>query len=294
MILHGYVNYTGTALNYSGAPDYDLLRSIENGASLYYIIGYRNTDVLKDDEDFNKYYSVSYDNWFDDIVKKYTTLNAALADLQDFKIVDHTVILGERIIDEKEREANLQALMDEFADALMQKLVYETDKKVAESNPVDGVSVDIEKLVELACVKFGYAADGSDVPSEYATMFTKFEAQLVKVVQQFATDYKYEYVEDTNNLPAGVVTYVHVEDLLINGQTYESEYKYVTTSEALDEDYVHTDYTVANDLIVMVTYEHQDGRRTSFILNYNLYSVEVTLGGVVYSIPKYGFVKINH
>jgi hypothetical protein len=87
---------------------------------------------------------------------------------------------------------------------------------------------------------------------------------------------------------------VHIEDLLINGQTYESEYKYVTTSEALDEDYVHTDYTVANDLIVMVTYEHQDGRRTSFILNYNLYSVEVTLDGVVYSIPKYGFVKINH
>ena len=295
MILHGYVNYTGTALNYSGAPDYDLLRSIENGASLYYIIGYRNTDVLKDDEDFNKYYSVSYDNWFDDIVKKYTTLNSVLADLQDYKIVDHKVIIGERVIDENEKVANLQALMDEFADALKQKLIYETDKQAAAGTPVDGVSADVAKLVDLAYVKFGYEADGSDVPAEYAEMFTKFEEQLTKVVEQFAKDYKYEYVADKNNLPAGVVTYVHVEDLLIFGETYESKYQYVTTSEALDEDYVYTDYTVDNDLIVLVTYEHEDGRRTSFILNYNLYSVEVTIDGVVYSsIPKYGFVEINH
>ena len=42
-------------------------------------------------------------------------------------------------------------------------------------------------------------------------------------------------------------------------------------------DYDYTDYTVDNDLIVMVTYAHEDGRTRSFILNYNIYDVEVRL-----------------
>ena len=45
----------------------------------------------------------------------------------------------------------------------------------------------------------------------------------------------------------------------------------------------------------MVTYEHDDGRKTSFILNYNLYSVTVTLSETEsYTIGKYGFVRIDH
>ena len=116
MILHGYVNYSGSALNYSGSPDYDLLRSIENGASLYYILGYRNTELMKDDEELNRYYSVSYENWFDDIVEKYAILNDAIGDLQDYHIVDHRVLVGERVIEDGERIANLNALKAEFVD----------------------------------------------------------------------------------------------------------------------------------------------------------------------------------
>ena len=77
----------------------------------------------------------------------------------------------------------------------------------------------------------------------------------------------------------------------VDSISYESKYQYVTDSTARDDNYDHTDYTVDNDLIVMVTY--QKGEETvSFILNYNIYSVEVTLEGrepIV--VEKYGFYK---
>ena len=291
MILHGYVNYSGSALNYSGAPDYDLLRSIENGASLYYIIGYRNTDVLKDDEDFNKYYSVSYDNWFDDIVTKYTKINAQIGNLQDYKITFHQVLIGERVIDSKEKISNLQALMDEFAAQLEEELLRATDNKVAELNGSKniGVAIDVDALMACAYEQFGYEADGSDVPAEYAEAFDAFKTQLSDVLAKFATDYRYQLVADTANVASGIVLVV------VDTLSYDSQYNYVTHSTAYDNDYVKTDYTVDNDLIVMVTYEHDDGRKTSFILNYNLYSVTVTLSETEsYTIGKYGFVRIDH
>ena len=291
MILHGYVNYSGSALNYSGAPDYDLLRSIENGASLYYIIGYRNTDVLKDDEDFNKYYSVSYDNWFDDIVTKYTKINAQIGKLQDYKITFHQVLIGERVIDSAEKVSNLQALMDEFAAQLAEELLRATDNKVAELNGSKdiGVAIDVDALMACAYEQFGYEVDGSDVPAEYAEMFDAFETQLADVLAKFATDYRYQTVADINNVASGV----HL--VLVDTVSYDSQYNYVTNSTAYDDNYVKTDYTVDNDLIVMVTYEHDDGRKTSFILNYNLYSVTVTLSETEsYTIGKYGFVRIDH
>ena len=71
MVLHGYVNYAGAALNYSGSPQYDILRAIENGASLYYLLCYQNTNYMKDDEGLSKYYGVNYETWFEKIVEQY-------------------------------------------------------------------------------------------------------------------------------------------------------------------------------------------------------------------------------
>ena len=74
--------------------------------------------------------------------------------------------------------------------------------------------------------------------------------------------------------------------------TYESAYQYVTGSTALDDNYEKTDYTSDNDLIVMVTYANKDGSKTrTFILNYNIYAVEVVLeeGAEPIVIDKYSF-----
>ena len=287
MVLHGYVNYAGTPLNYSGSPDYDLLRSIENGASIYYIIGYRNTDIMKDDEDFNKYYSVSYDNWFDDIVEKYSLINKQIGDLQDYKIVSHKVLIGERVIDSKEQSANLEALMNEFVDNFKIELEAKIDEKLVELRQEGGnydkrigVGADIASLVAIAHEMFELG-ENEKLPDSFSD---KLNNVLTELQNEYsvATDYTGDGVDP---------------NVVVNSIDYESKYQYVTGSTAYDDaNYDRTDYTVDNDLIVMVTYQHNDGRQTSFILNYNLYSVEVTLeeGAEPYVIEKYGFVRIDH
>ena len=283
MILHGYVNYAGNALNYSGSPDYDLLRSIENGAAIYYVIGYQNTDLMKDDEELNKYYSVSYENWFDDIVEKYALINAQIGDLQDFKIVNHEVLVGERVIDESEQVANLEALKNEFIKEFELALQQAIDAKLVELRQENdyskriSVSADIDALVALAHEMFELEAD--------ETLPESFKASLEAVLASFRKEY------DVTDVDAANVVTVSVDTL-----NYESDYQYVTGSTARDDDYEYTDYTVDNDLIVMVTYAHEDGRTRSFILNYNIYSVEVTLeeGAEPIVIEKYNFVRIDN
>ena len=282
MILHGYVNYSGAALNYSGSPDYDLLRSIENGASIYYVIGYQNTDVMKDDEEFNKYYSVSYENWFDDIVEKYAIINEQLGDIQDYKIVNHEVLIGERVIDESEQVANLEALKNEFIDQFRLAFEAKIDAALESISATDydkriSVDADIDKLVSDAEERFEF--------DENEHLPESFRAALVAVLDEFKKEYDVSGVDEANK--------VHV---IVDSLDYESAYKYVTGSCARDDDYVSTDYTVDNDLIVMVTYANENGDTRAFILNYNIYSVEVTLedGKEPITIGKYSFARIDN
>lgn len=102
MLLHGYVNYAGAAMNEAGDTDYLLLKSIENGASLYYILSYANTSLLKDDLLLSNYYSIRYDIWVEDLVQQYTALNNVIGDLQTYKINDQILITAERIPDSLE------------------------------------------------------------------------------------------------------------------------------------------------------------------------------------------------
>ena len=60
-----------------GDIDEMILRSIENGASLYFTLSYQNTNRLKESFSNSKYYSVNYEIWKDDVVEYYTKLNDA-------------------------------------------------------------------------------------------------------------------------------------------------------------------------------------------------------------------------
>lgn len=110
MVLHGSKTFTGTAINMEGDIDEMILRSIENGASLYFTLSYQNTNRLKESFSNSKYYSVNYEIWKDDVVEYYTKLNDATRDLQTSYIVDHEFIAGERIPDADEIEADAAAL----------------------------------------------------------------------------------------------------------------------------------------------------------------------------------------
>ena len=127
MVLHGYVNYTGAALNMSGDTDYNVLKSIESGAYPYYLLSYNteNTMLLKKDENLNKYYSIRYDIWrWDDplaqeddgmIVDQYNRLNAALAELQTAVMVEHSFLRAERVL----LDSELVAQQKEFKEAVL-------------------------------------------------------------------------------------------------------------------------------------------------------------------------------
>lgn len=112
MVLHGYVNYSGDAVNMEGDVQYSLLKSIENGASLYFTLCYQNTSALKESDQYNKYYSVSYDIWKDDIVKYYKMVNDALADLQTSEITAHDLLDATRTIKSEEEELTPEELAE--------------------------------------------------------------------------------------------------------------------------------------------------------------------------------------
>ena len=130
MILHGYVNYAGSALNMTGDTDYTVLKSIESGASPYYLLSYNteNTMLLKKDELLNKYYSIRYDIWrWSDadnregdgtIVEQYKLLNAALHDLQTAVMIDHQFIQGERVLQASEKQNQKNDLVEAVLEAI--------------------------------------------------------------------------------------------------------------------------------------------------------------------------------
>ena len=109
VVLHGYVQFAGTPLNMEGNVGHAMLKAIENGAGLYFILSYTNTELLKEDITLNKYYSVRYDIWFDELIERYTNANEVLKDLQTKIIIDHDFLKGERVPDADEIIADKEA-----------------------------------------------------------------------------------------------------------------------------------------------------------------------------------------
>lgn len=129
MVLHGYVSYSGSAINMEGDIQYAILKSIENGAALYFTLCYDNTSALKENEKYNKYYSVSYDIWKEDIVEYYTTINELLGDLQTEVIVDHEFVTATRTLEEGETTLTDEELEEQKAQEEAAKAEAERDKK---------------------------------------------------------------------------------------------------------------------------------------------------------------------
>ncbi len=105
MVLHGYTDFAGTAINLAGDYKYNLLKTIENGASPYFILSYDNTSDLKN-TDFNEFYSVKFGTWFGeevddegtvtytggDVLDTYNTLNKALKPIRNAVVTSHEYI----------------------------------------------------------------------------------------------------------------------------------------------------------------------------------------------------------
>ena len=129
MVLHGYINYSAGALNMEGDVQYAILKSIENGASLYFTLCYDNTSSLKENEEYNKYYSVSYDIWKDDMVEYYKEVNTLLGDLQTESIVSHEFVKAVRTISAEDSEPTEEELKEQEEADKAAKEKAEREKK---------------------------------------------------------------------------------------------------------------------------------------------------------------------
>ncbi len=285
LVLHSYVSYTGGALNYTGSPDYDILRSIENGASLYYILCYENTGFMKEDPTLSKYYGVDYENWFDGVVEQYDILNDAIGEYQKYEIVDHKIILAERVIDSLEAAANKETIKNEFLEQLeaeILKTVDETfDSMFGKPEYIGaGISleIDVESIIAQASADLNVSETELYLSKENETDPDTFYDKLMALAIHYCNKYSGGKVAVT-----------------VDSVDYKSAYKYVTDSYAEDEDYEFTDYTVDNKRVAMVTYKDPTtGKTVKFILNYNVYAVTVRLEGSDEPIElgKYAFHKI--
>ena len=117
IVLHGYMQYAGAPINMEGNLQYGILKAIESGASLYFILTYQNATKLKEDIELSQNYSVRYDIWagsYDEegvfqtgqLIDLYHQLNDVTADLQDKIIIGHEMLNGQRIPDPDELEAD--------------------------------------------------------------------------------------------------------------------------------------------------------------------------------------------
>lgn len=97
MVFHGYKNFAGTAINLAGDYNNSILKTIENGADLYFMLSYENTSALKTLYGDEKYYSIRYDIWYDDLVETYKIVNKILKPVLNSVITQH--VADNRLVD---------------------------------------------------------------------------------------------------------------------------------------------------------------------------------------------------
>ncbi len=167
MVLHGYVELAGTPVNMEGNLDYAMLKSIESGAALQFLLAYDNTEFLKNDSTLSQNFSVQYQIWRDDIIEMYTELNGVLKNVQTSVIVDHQFISGVRVpdLDELERDSR-----KELEDALA----------------VEAFRENVEKEAERAKV---FAARLAIIEGTEAVLNAHRDGTLKKMVEDFKAKY---------------------------------------------------------------------------------------------------------
>jgi hypothetical protein len=294
MILHGYVSYAGAPLNYAGNAKYDALRSIESGAAPYYILAYEESNIkkLKEDENLSKYYGVSYTTWKDTVVENYKYINGAIGGLQDYQIVDHVVLVAERVLDEKEDLANFAAEEKLFFSAVKSAIETAVAEKLIEMKGAGKIGYGLKLEIDRAALTNFFFAEAQREKS--GARYDAFVADFAAFCDAIEANYNgstpncadpAKHLDE--NTPCGCEN--KYETVAIASCTVDFS-KYVTDSVSTNKaDYAKTNYTVDNGNVVMVTYK-KGTDTVNFILNYNSYSVKVHMdNGQIITVGSYAF-----
>lgn len=88
MVIHGYINYSGKAFNFSSNRKKDLLKTIEYGANIHYIGIYEESSVLKNSK-INNILSACYKDWIDEASEMYRKISIAYDSIYNKRMIDH-------------------------------------------------------------------------------------------------------------------------------------------------------------------------------------------------------------
>ncbi len=174
VVLHGSVSIAGEPLNMEGDLSYAILKAIENGASPYFVLSYQNTQELKNTWDYSNYYSVRYDIWKEDIGEVYEKLNYVLADVQDKYIIDHEFLVGERVPDSDELEADILAEILKNQEAELNAAEIERQEQLL---AISNARAYVRELAENAKIYKDEALEGYYATySAYITAIARLES----------------------------------------------------------------------------------------------------------------------
>jgi len=224
MVLHGSKVITGTPANMEGDINEMVLRSIESGASLYFVLSYQNTSRLKENMSTSKYYSVNYEIWKEDLVEYYTVLNEALKDVQDQYIVDHQFLEGERIPDEDEAEADAAAAAAE-AEALAEEEALVAEKEERAKRLADRLAKQFATEAEAEEVEAEEEDEEEDDSglNEYGEVIVEEEEEKEVPAKYATTSGSIVYVEYENGI-SFILNYNSFDITTeVNGKTYTVE-----------------------------------------------------------------------
>lgn len=93
MLLHGYIDYSGSVINLSDTYDKTdiVLSLVEAGASPHFMFSYENSSEIKN-TGLNRFYSTTYANWKDDAAAIYAQVNEALKNVNGAYITNHQIL----------------------------------------------------------------------------------------------------------------------------------------------------------------------------------------------------------
>lgn len=89
--IHGYVNYTGEALNLTQDYEEELLKSVEYGAGLFFTVMKESAFVLQKTL-YTQYFGADYSAWKDKMITIYNRYNDELGHTFNQKMVNHEMI----------------------------------------------------------------------------------------------------------------------------------------------------------------------------------------------------------
>ena len=91
LAVHGYLNYTGEAVNLAGNGEDELLRSVEYGAGLHFTLMQESAFTLQKTL-YTEYFGADYNTWHDRMMEIYTRYNEELGQTYSQEMTGHEIL----------------------------------------------------------------------------------------------------------------------------------------------------------------------------------------------------------